>query len=123
MKLRPTVSNASRIVAIGAIALLGISGTAAAAKASKPTHKKPAATKPAAVARAAGVIKAVDAKSHTVTVMVGKATDVFHAAAAKVTVAGKSASIGALKAGEHATITYTHKGKAFDASAIVVAKA
>lgn len=123
MNHRPAVMNASRIAAIGAIAVIGISGTAAAAKTPKPAHKKPAPAKAAVAARAAGVIKAVDVKSHTLTVKVGKATDVFTVAGAKVTVAGKSASVGTLKAGEHATITYTHKGKSLDASRVVVAKA
>lgn len=124
MNLRPVVMNASRIGAIGAIAVIGVSGTAAAAKTPKPTHKKPVATKPAAAAHAAGVIKAVDAKAGTITVKVGKYSDVFDVtAASKVIVARKSASIGALKAGEHATITFTRKGKALDASRIVVAKA
>jgi hypothetical protein len=135
-----SVRNAARLLAVGAaVAALGVSGTAAAAKA--PTKPKHATTKPApkkaakkatkkapatkaVTAHASGVIGSVDAKSHTVTVKVGKASDVFTTlATTKVTVGGKAAGLASLKPGEHATVVYVHSGKALDARTITVAKA
>ena len=131
-----SVRNAARLLAVGAaVAALGVSGTAAAAKA--PTKPKHATTKPApkkatkkapatkaVTAHASGVIGSVDAKSHTVTVKVGKASDVFTTlATTKVTVGGKAAGLASLKPGEHATVVYVRSGKALDARAITVAKA
>jgi hypothetical protein len=107
-------------------------GTALAAKAKpkpKPAAAKtkttPAAKKKATPAHAAaGVVKAFDAKTDVLTVMVGTHEDTFLTSAAKVTDLGKSASVAALKAGEHVRVTYTGTGtRDLHATAVAILKA
>lgn len=120
-------------------AVAGTAGTALAAKAKpkpKPhaTHTKKhhaATTKRATGAKkavahhvAAGVVTAVDAKTHAVTVKVGKRDETFTTTGAKVTDLGKTSTAASLKSGEHVRVTYTGKGTlGLRASAIAITKA
>ncbi|HVC24567.1 MAG TPA: hypothetical protein VND23_02310 [Acidimicrobiales bacterium] len=73
---------------------------------------------------ASGVVVSANAKTDEITVKVGKVLDHFKASAAtKVTIAGKSGKIGALKKGEKVTVHYTESGKVLTATTVAAAKA
>ncbi len=111
---------AGLLLAAGALAGAA-SGIGTAFAATKTHHP---ATKKVAPAHVSGVISAVDAKADTLTVKVGKASDVFKTTASTaVLLAGKKSTLAELKKGEHAVVVYTKSGTVLDASRIVVAKA
>jgi Cu/Ag efflux protein CusF len=110
------------VAALGLAASLGAAGTAVAATKPKPKPKTVATkTKATKVAsdHAAGVLRSVDVKADRVVVTVGKAADTFTTTSAtKVTLAGKTAALTSLKAGDKVTVTYTHTGKVLRALSI-----
>jgi len=130
---RPTTLRSRRLVA--AVATFGIAagvigasaGTAGAATANKAkpkpvatktkkatkkaTKTTKATTKKATTSVATGVVAAVVAKTHTLTVKVGKADERFTDGTAKVTLAGKASTAASLKAGDHVRITYQTPSK------------
>ena len=123
-------------VAGGAVA--GTAGTALAAKAkpkphatpTKKHHGVPAKRRATGTNKAtahhivAGVVTAVDTRTHTVTVKVGKRYDTFATTGAKVTDLGKTSTAAGLKSGEHVRVTYTGKGTlGLRASVIAITKA
>jgi NH3-dependent NAD+ synthetase len=126
-------SIAPAVISLGlAGGLLGASiGTASAATKPKPKPKTAVTktTKPAAKAatksvKVAGTLAAVDAKTDTLTVKVGKASDIFTTTSkTAVTFAGKKVALAGLKAGEHVVVVYNAAGKALDASSVTASKA
>lgn len=113
MFIAPRTTLAAAALALGATGAV-LAGTAGAAFAAAPRAPHPVT----------GAVVSANAKAHELVVKVGKADDHFKTTTStKVDVAGKTAALASLKAGEKVTVTFTAKGKVWTATAISASKA